>query len=170
MIPPGVLGFFWLLAAAAMLVNVVVAHLRTRVLVQTGQVSEAERRAFSRGAAIALVGFCLLLQVIVWLTGESRIECLAAFPPNTPASWASSLVTAVAWIVLVWWIWRGAGAERLAYFGPALIGLRIRRTPYSPVQVRRVVTAIVLLAILGGAVASYVVPPPSDCGRGRSAV
>jgi len=170
MIPPAILPYFWLLSAAVMLVSVALVHRRARILVRRKQVSEAERRAFSRGAALVVLVFCLLLQAIVWLTGEGRPECLAAFPPNTAASWAGSVVTLGAWSALLWWVWRGTGAVQLARFGPAFMPGREPQTSYSPAQVRRAITAIVVLATLGGAIASQVAPPPSDCGRGGSAI
>ena len=168
MIPASILPYLWLLLAAGMLLNVALAHLRAGALVRAGQVSDAERWSFSRGAAAYLVGFCLILQLIVWVTGEARLECLAAFPPTTPASLAGSLLTVVTWGGLLWWVWRGNGADRLGRFGPMLMRLGRSTAPYSPAGVRRAVTILALVSVGGGVVGSFMVPPPSDCRGGPS--
>jgi hypothetical protein len=163
-IPPSVLRYFWLIVATGLLINVAMIHIRAGALVRAGQIDERERQTFSRGAALILVGICLLFQVIVWLSGEGRPECLAAFPPTTSASWASSVVTVLAWGALLWWVWRGSGAGRLARLGPVLFRSRVTTRSYSATQVRDWVTILVMLALVGGAVVSRLVPPPSDCG------
>jgi hypothetical protein len=163
MIPAPILQYLWLLLAVGMLLNVALAHLRAGALVRAGQVSDAERWSFSRGAAAYLVGFCLILQLIVWVTGEARLECLAAFPPTTPASVSGSVLTVATWGGLLWWVWRGNGADRLGRFGPMLMRLGRSTEPYSPAGVRRAVTILALVSVGAGIVGSLVVPPPPDC-------
>jgi hypothetical protein len=164
MIPPGLLRWFWLLSVGIVALNVVVWHVRAGTLVRAGSISETERRRFSWGAAAALGGFCLLMQLIVWRTAESRIECLAAFPPATPASLATTALTLAASAALLAWVWVGNGAERLARFGPILTFARSTGRGYTAAGVRRFVTALVLVSAVGGAVAGLVVPAPPDCG------
>jgi cytochrome bd-type quinol oxidase subunit 2 len=141
-----------------MLVNVAVVYGRAGALVRAGRVTENERRGFARGAALVLAGFCLLVQLIVVATGESRPECLGAFPPRTPASLMASALTVVAWAALLLWVWRGAGADRLARFGPALLGRDARRS-YTPAQVRRVVLVVMVVSVAAAVVAGVAMPP-----------
>jgi hypothetical protein len=168
MIPATILPYLWLLLAVGMLLNVALAHLRAGALVRAGQMSDAERWSFSRGAAAYLVGFCLILQLIVWVTGEARLECLAAFPPTTPASAAGLVLSVATWSGLLWWVWRGNGADRLGRFGPMLMRLGRSTAPYSPAGVRRTVTILALISIGGAVVGSLIVPPPPDCRGGPS--
>lgn len=166
--PPAVFRYFWLLTLGIVLVNVALWHRRADTLVRQGRITEAERHRFTWGAALTLGGFCALVQTIVWITGESRPACLGAFPPTTPASIASSLLTLVAWAALLWWVWRGRGAERLARLGPALLPRPLAKSSHTSRQVRRFVTGFVIVAVVGGIIASRIAPPPPDCAAGTT--
>ena len=151
-----------------MLANAALVHVRAAPLVRNGRVGPQQRRRFVLGLAGWTAGFCVAVQLVVWFTGESRPECLAAFPPDTPASLATTALTAVGWAALLGWVWRGRGAETLAAFGPAFTPGRPAGRGYDPAKVRRFVTALVVLSVLGGIVASRIAPPPPDC-RGATA-
>ena len=168
MLPGRLLEYFWLIAAAFMLLTAALFHARTSTLVRAGHVTDEQRRRFALGLAAWSAGFCLAVQAVVWLTGESRTECLAALPPNTPASLATTVLTLVGWAALLLWVWRGRGAETLARFAPAMIRGGAAPRVYAPAQVRRFVTGVVVVAIVGSFVASVVAPAPPDC-RGRPA-
>jgi hypothetical protein len=168
MLPGRVLDYFWLIAAGFMLLTAAVFHARAGTLVRAGRVTDEERRRFAIGLGAWTAGFCLLVQAVVWLTGESRTECLAALPPNSPASLATTALTVLGWAALLLWVWRGRGAKTLASFAPAVIRSSSSAGGYSPVQVRRFVTGFVIVSTLGSVVASRIAPPPPDC-RGRPA-
>lgn len=161
--PPAVSHYFWLLTLGAVLVTVAVWHRRAAALVALGRITEVEHRRFTWGAALTLGGFCALVQAIAWITGESRPECLGAFPPTTAASIATSVLTVIAWGALLWWVWGGRGADQLARLGPALMPSVVAKPSYSPGQIRRFIAVVVIVGLVGGAVASRVVPPPADC-------
>lgn len=165
-LPRGLLEYFWLIAAAFMLPAAALVHARAGALVRRGNVTGAERRRFVLGLGGWSAGFCLAVQAVVWRTGESRIECLGALPPNTPGSAATTALTLLGWAALLVWVWRGRGAETLGRFAPALLGGPPTRS-YRPAQVRRAVTGLVVITVAGSVVASVIAPAPPDC-RGRS--
>jgi len=166
MLPGRVLEYFWLITAGLMLLTAALFHARAGALVRAGRVTQEERRRFALGLAAWSAGFCLVVQVVVWVTGESRPACLAALPPTTPASLATNGLTLLGWAALLLWVWTGRGADTLARFAPAIVGKGSAERMYAPAQVRRLVTGVVLIAALGSMVASLIVPPPADC-RGR---
>lgn len=168
MLPRRVLEYFWLIAAAFMLLTAGLFHARAGALVRAGRATDEERRRFTLGLAGWSAGFCLVVQAVVWLTGESRTECLAAFPPNTPASLATTALTLLGWAALLLWVWTGRGADTLARFAPAIIRGSSSSPAYAPAKVRRFVTGFALIATVGSIAASLIVPPPPDC-RGRPA-
>lgn len=155
---------FWLLSLGVLLLNLAIWHRRAGELIKAGEVSEDERDDFIRRLAVAIVLFCLTMQAVVWITGESRPACLAAFPPRTAASLASSVVTLAVWVALLWWVWTGRGAQQLARFGPALHGRLRSRGHFTPGQIRWAVTAFVGVSALGGVGASLVMPATQSCG------
>jgi hypothetical protein len=166
MLPGRVLEYFWLIAAALMLLTAALVHARAGALVRARRVTREERRRFALGLAAWSAGFCLVVQVVVWMTGETRPACLAALPPTTPASLATNVVTLVGWAALLLWVWIGRGADTLARFAPAIVGRGSAGRTYGPAQVRRFVTGGILIATVGSVVASMIVPPPPDCRGG----
>ncbi|HET8624608.1 MAG TPA: hypothetical protein VFM14_13680 [Gemmatimonadales bacterium] len=168
LVPQWLLGWFWLFGAAVMVVNAALIYARAAPLERVGRVTPDERRRFALGLAGWSAGFCLAVQVIVWATGESRPECLAAFPPGTPASLATTALTLAGWAVLLLWLWRGRGGETLSKFAPAVAPRPAAGPPRDPMRVRRLATGFVILAAVGSVVASRVAPAPADC-RGGSA-
>lgn len=170
MLPTGLRDWFWLLAAIVMVLNAGLAYAGAGALVRSRRVTQDERRRFAAGLGAVTAGFCLTVQAVVWITGESRPECLAALPPTTPASVATNVLTLLGWAALLLWVWVGQGADTLARFAPAVIRSSSSGRIHGPGQVRRFVTGFVALAGLGSVVASVMVPPPPDCGRRALAV
>jgi len=166
MLPSALLEWFWLLGAGLMLLNAALVYVGAGALVRTGRVTEGRRRRFAIGLAAVTAGFCLVVQAIVWITGESRPECLAALPPSTPASLGTNVLALLGSAALLLWVWGGPGADTLAQFAPAMLRSSSSARTYAPAQVRRVVTYAVMLAAVGGIVASLVVPAPPDCRGG----
>jgi hypothetical protein len=166
MLPSGLFDWFWLLGAALMLLNAGLVYAGAGALVRAGRATENERRRFAIGLAAATAGFCLAVQAVVWSTGESRPECLAALPPSTPASLATNLLALLGSALLLVWVWAGGGADTLARFAPTMMRNSSSARTYAPAQVRRFVTGFVVIASIGGIAASLIVPSPPDC-RGR---
>jgi hypothetical protein len=169
LIPSWLLSWFWLFGAAVMVVNAGIIYLRAAPLERSGRVTRDDRRRFALGLAGWTAGFCLLIQVVVWVGGESRPECLAAFPPETPVSVATTALTLLGWLVLLIWVWRGRGASTLGRFAPAFAPGGAWVIAPEPAKVRRVVTGLIAITLVGSIVASRIAPAPPDC-VGRSAV
>src|SRR5688572_4629045 len=146
MLPGAVLDWFWLLGAAVMLLNAALVYAGAGALVRAGRVTADQRRRFAIGLAAVSAGFCLAVQVVVWVSGENRPACLAALPPTTSASLATSVLTLLGWAALLLWVWAGRGADTLARFAPAMMRASSSSRTYSPAQVRRFVTVFVLIA------------------------
>jgi hypothetical protein len=161
--PAWLLRHLWLLTLALTLLNLAGWHRRAAELVRAGRATNDERRALMVRLAIGAALFCGALQLIVWITGESRPECLAAFPPVTPASIASTIATVLLWVALLGWVWVGAGADLLAKLAPAVRAGSALARHYTPAGVRRGVTIFVAIAILAGLVAGLVVRTPAGC-------
>jgi hypothetical protein len=60
---------------------------------------------------------------------------------------------------LLWWVWRGDGAEVLARNGPAYTRGSAMRTTYTPQKVRLWVTVLVVVSTVGGVAQLTFLPP-----------
>ncbi len=136
------LPYFWLVCFGVMLVNVAICYRRAGHLIIAGRLTDNERRRFTRGAVISLAIFCGLFQAIMWFSGESSPLCLTSFPPNSLASVATWLVTSVAWIMLLRWVWSEEGANLLSRVAPAIPSGALLERTNTAAQVRWFVTAI----------------------------
>jgi hypothetical protein len=154
-----VLRFFWFIAAAVMLVNVAIWRRALVPLAARGVVGRDEVDRFARGAAFWLAGPGVVLGVVALWAGWPAPLCAAPLSfADTPQA-AASATMLIAWGALLWWIWRGGGADFLARVLPALPG-RDGRGPaipaavaarLSPRRIRLLVTALVLASAAGTA-------------------
>ena len=164
--PAAVFRYFWLVFIAVMLVNASIWRHRLRRLEALGGVSRVEADQFLRGAVIAIVAFALALQLIIILSGLSDPLCLLSEPMTAPAVLANTAIVAVAWALLLWWVWMGHGAQTLARLGPALFTRGpVTKREYSAPIVRAVVTGVVTLSLVGSLIARLGVfaQPPNGC-------
>lgn len=143
---PTILRHFWLLFVAVMVVNVVIWRRRLRELEAAGRTTREEADRFLRGALIVFVGFGLLNEVLMIAVGPDNFFCVPAVS-TSPLFLVVLAQGALTSGLLLWWVWRGGGADTLARLGPALASRgRIRERPYSP----RVVRALITLWAVGG--------------------
>jgi hypothetical protein len=149
---PFIFRYFWFVCAAAMLANVVIWRGRLGALSSRGVVSQDEADRFIRWAAIWLVGGSCVLGVIGVAARWSSPFCAGFLQFGSTAQALSSCVIIAGWLALLWWVWRGVGADFLGRVGPALAA-RPSNATYSPQLVRLAVTAFILVSAVGAAIA-----------------
>lgn len=155
---PLIFKYFWFIGAAFMLVNIAIWRHRLVTIVGRGTVSKSEADHFINWIAAWLVGGPFLLGIIAAVAGWSSPLCAGILIFDTVPKTLASLLTLAGWAAILWWVWRGTGADFLARVGPAL-----RRRPsydkhYSPAHVRVIVTALVLTSGVGAAIAWRTMP------------
>ena len=72
------------------------------------------------------------------------------------------VLTGGCYVLLLWWVWAGGGADTLARLGPAL-GRRVREEPYSPSTVRIFVAALLVVVCVGIVINRTVTGPIPGC-------
>jgi hypothetical protein len=156
---PLLFKYFWFVAAAFMLVNIVIWRQRFATIVDRGIVTRAEADRFVLGLAAWLVGGPLLMGTIAMAAGWSSPFCAGILQfDSVPRALISGLSVA-AWAAVLWWIWLGKGAELLARVGPALARRPVYDKQYSPARVRLFVTTLIVVSGVGGAIAWRTMPP-----------
>lgn len=158
-----ILRHFWLLFLVVMLINVAIWRARLTALVSAGRASEEEVDRFIRGLAIAVIGYALVSEAIMLVAGWPNPLCVYTEPMTSPGVVASYLSTVVVWALLLWWVWRGPGAELLSRLGPGLMRPPARPTAYTPRQVRVVVTVLLAIAALAFVIGLQMQPPMPSC-------
>jgi hypothetical protein len=158
-----ILRHFWLLFLVVMLINVAIWRTRLAALVSAGRASEDEVDGFIRGLVIAVVGFALASEAIVLAAGWPNPLCIYSEPLTSPGVVASFGVTLVLWAALMWWVWRGQGADLLARLGPALMRPPMRPAAYTPRQVRLAVSIVMAFAVIALVIGLQMQPPMPSC-------
>ena len=159
---PWIFRYFWFLAAAFMLAYVLIWRSRSEEAVSAGVVSREEFDEFIRWASVWLIGLPLLLGVISLVAGWPSPFC-ARIPSFSDLPHALfSIVVLLAWASMLWWVWRGSGAEFIAHVLPRLNPSRTADRTYSPAVVRVVVTAIVIVSGVITPIVWRVTPMPPD--------
>jgi hypothetical protein len=154
---------FWLLLLGMMLVNVAVWRSRLARLVTLGQVSQTEVSRFLRGAVVAVTGYSLAAETIVLVAGwPDDPLCVYSRPWSSPGLLAMLGLTWSCYVLLLWWVWAGGGADTLARLGPAL-RRRLRTEPYSPTAVRLFITGFLLVVTVGTVVTLTLMAPIPGC-------
>src|SRR5258705_9013686 len=161
---PWILQYFWFVCAAFMLLNVFIWKRRLAVVVERGNATKAEMDQFIRWASLGLVGGPVLLGVIGLVAGWSSPFCAGIMQFTDVSRTLVSLLTLGSWIALLWWVWRGNGADFLARVAPALGQRPAYDTSYSPRTVRLIVTAIVLIGGAGSVLSWRTMPMPPEMG------
>ena len=159
---PLILKYFWFIAALFMLVNVF--HVRTRLvaLVDRGVASQREVNPFVLWLAGWFVVAPLILGAIGLAAGWSSPFCGGVMLFATDYQILASIANVAVWASVLWWVWRGAGADFLSRAGPALSRQPSFQKRYSPQSVRLVVTAFILLSSVGAIISWRMMPSSPD--------
>jgi len=162
---PLVLRYFWFFGAGIMLINIIIWRRRLLVVVENDRATPAELRQFTTWACIGLVAGPILLGFVSIIADWSSPFCAGIMQFTDVASSLVSLITLAGWLGLLWWVWRGNGADFLARVAPAL-GQRPRYDKsYSPSVVRFAVTLMIVVSSVGSILAwrSMPVVPDMSC-------
>lgn len=161
---PWLFRYFWFVAAAAMLINITIWRRRLAVVVQKGNATEAELRQFTMWAAIGLVGGPILLGLVSIAAGWESPFCAGFMRFTDGFSTLVSLITLAGWLALLWWVWRGNGADFLSRVAPALNQRPDYDKTYPPHMVRLFVTVMVVAGGIGTAVMWRTMPALPEMG------
>lgn len=156
--------YFWFLCAAFMAINLVIWRRRLATVVARGIATQAEVDTFFRGVAAWVVGSALALGVISLVAGWTSPFCAGVLAFDTVPRCLTSVVIVAAWCALLWWVWRGSGADFLARVGPALGNRPSYDRTYSPTIVRAFVTLLVVVSAVGSSIAAQNVPMSATPG------
>ena len=159
---PWIFRYFWFLAAAFMTLNVVFVRGRLTPLVERGPVTRSEVDRFALWLAAWFVVGPLVFGAIGLAAGWSSPFCGGMMEFGSGAQIALSIANVLIWASVLWWIWRGTGAEFMSRAGPALGRQPDYDRRYSPRMVRIVGTAVILLASLGALISWRVMPPAPE--------
>ena len=161
---PNIFRYFWFLAAAVMLVNIVIWRFRIGAVAEGRGVTKAEVDRFVYWTAVWLVGTPLLLGLVSISAGWSSPMCAGMFMFDSVPRILSSAITIAGYTAVLWWVWRGNGARFLSRIGPALNGAAADAKQWSPALVRGVVTAAVVISSIGAAVTWRAMPAMASQG------
>lgn len=159
---PLIFRYFWFIGAAVMLANVMTWRRRLAPAIERGRATRAEVDRFVAWLMVWLVGAPLVLAIIGLAAGWPSPFCAGALRFDTIPRTLVAVVNLGMWGSLLWWVWRGTGAEFLSRILPALARQPSYEKTYSPRLVRGVATGLVLLASFGAIAAMNVVSTPSD--------
>jgi hypothetical protein len=163
---PTLFRYFWFVCAAVMVANVMIWRRRLAVLVAQGTLTPKEAARFTRGAVLWLVTPCVVLGLIALSAGWSNPICGGMLSFHDAPSAATSAVILGSWTALLGWVWLGRGADVLGRIGPVLTNRPRYDHTVAPAAVRVSVTAMILVAGLGGSIAWHLVLPhtsPNSC-------
>jgi hypothetical protein len=167
---PWVFRYFWFICALFMLINIIIWRRRLAVVVERGRATQAEMDQFTTWASIGLVGGPMLLGIVGVFAGWASPFCSGVMVFTDVPRALVSVITLSGWIGLLWWVWRGNGADFLSRVGPALSQRPAYDKSYSPNVVRLAVTAIVLAAGVGSVVTWRTMPMPPEMGCQTAAI
>ena len=117
---PWIFKYFWFACAVFMLVNVAPARARLAPLVDRGVATKREVNQFLLFLAGWLVAGPLILGAIGLAAGWSSPFCAGVMQFGSGPQILASLATLALWASVLWWVWRGVGADFLSRAGPAL--------------------------------------------------
>lgn len=159
---PLVFRYFWFIAAGFMLANIVIWRQRSETAVNSGILSQEEFNQFIRWASVWLVGLPLLLGAIGLAARWSSPFCAGMLSFTDLPRTLSSLVVLFSWVSLLWWIWRGNGADFIARLLPSLNPSRRTPRTYSPQLVRLALTGVVIISAIVTPIIWHTMPLPPE--------
>ena len=159
---PWIFRYFWFVAAAFMAVNLVFVRRRLAPLVDRGAVTRGEVDRFVYWLGAWFVIGPLVFGAIGLAAGWPSPFCGGVMEFGSRDKMLLSIANLAIWVSVLWWIWRGGGAEFLSRAGPALGRQPSYDKRYSPRMVRVVGTAIILFSSIGAAVSWRTMPPSPE--------
>lgn len=162
---PALLRYFWFIAAGFMLVNVLIWRRRLMGAVDRGIATRAEVDRFATWAGVWFVGGPIVAGIVAIGAGWSTPFCAGMLSFRDVPRSIIALLSIASWIALLWWVWRGNGADFLSRVGPMLARPPRWPGPFSPAIVRLAITAIVLFAAVVAPIAWRAMPrsPEMEC-------
>ena len=148
-IPSALITHFWLLCGAWVGgLGALRFHLDLGKQVRAGHVTEAERRRFVRGWALAIVLPCVTWWLLQLSTGPASSPQYMFWPP--PQKWLAVAVQLLFWLWLLAWLWLSDGARFLSRM--LMVG-----HPSRPVLLFSAhgIKTMALLAMVGGAAVMF---------------
>ena len=164
MSPSLLFEWFWLLAAAVLLVNLAIWRARLGRMQRAGEASADDIVRFLRPLCVGGLLACGLLLVIQRVAGWNSPVCAQVLPLSDPWALASLAVTLGAWSAVVGWVCVGEGAELISRLSPAL-GRRYPGRAVSARVLRLAVPGLLLLALLGPLLSRMASPPGEAVAR-----
>ena len=159
---PWIFRYFWFIAAAFMLANVLTVRRRLEPLVERGIADRGEVDRFGLWLTAWFVIGPLIFGMIGLLAGWSSPFCGGVMQFDTGPRLFLSIANLVIWASVLWWIWRGGGDDFISRAGPALGRVPSYDRRYSPKLVRVAGTALILVAALGGMISWRTMPQSPD--------
>ena len=160
---PLIFKYFWFIGAAFMFANIVMWRRRMLVAVERGRATRAEVDRFVVWLMIWFVAAPLVFAFVALAAGWSSPFCAGTLMFDTTPRTVVALVNLVIWGWVLWWVWRGTGADFLSRILPGLGGRQPSyEKTYSPRVVRAAVTALVLFSSVGAIAGRDRAAIPSD--------
>ena len=159
---PWIFRWFWFLAAAVMVVNLMIFRRRLAPLVDRGVATRNEIDRFLAWLGLWFVVGPLVFGAIGLAAGWPSPFCGGMLEFGSREKMLLSAANLAIWGSVLWWVWGGGGAEFLSRAGPALGRQPSYDKRYSPRMVRVAVTALVLFSSIGAAVSWRTMPPSPD--------
>ena len=160
---PLVFRYFWLLFAGFSLVNVFIWRRRLTPLAERGVVSRDEVAGFLRGATIWLVGGSLVAGSISLWAGWPSPFCAGMLSFADLPSTLMAVLLIMSWVALLWWVWKGNGADFLSRALPELDRKPPRFRP-TPGMIRFVVTVTTAISAIATPIAWRMIPADPAMG------
>lgn len=138
--------YFWFIGAGFMLANIIIWRQKSGRVVSSGILSQKEFNHFIGWATVWLVGLPFVLGAIGLAAKWPSPFCAGMLSfTNLPRA-LCSLTVLFAWISLLWWIWRGNGADFIARVLPSLNPRGQTAPTFSPSVVRLAITGLVIFS------------------------
>ena len=155
---PWVVTNFALVGVAFWTIVLVGAWFRAGPLVQAGLVTSFELKTFLWGAFAIIGGSSAGFWIVQELTNTHDMRCLTLFPPRSTASIAFWIIQAAVSGVTLWWLWARNGGDVLARLAPVFTRGPVLERTYDKSRVRLAVSALAVLALLGGLITHSIHP------------
>ena len=159
---PLIFRYFWFGGAVFMLAYIVFLRTRLAVVIERGAATADEVNRFLAWLVAWFVVGPLILGVVGLVAGWASPFCGAILQFDTRARTVAALINIAIWASVLWWIWRGRGADFLTRVASTSTKRAFGTWEYSPRLIRALVTAVVVFSAVGAVISSRVMPPSPD--------